>query len=226
MNFHRILALMLVIPALAAGQEITFRGRVNVIHVSNERAGNGNVVVWLTPTSPQDIHMTSSSARLIQKDKRFLPHVIAVRVGTDVEFPNQDPFFHDVFSIYHGKPFDLGLYESGTSRKVRFSGPGVSYIFCNIHPEMSAAVIAVPTPYFAITSNDGSFEIRHVPRGRYRMAFWYELSSPAELESLKRDVEIDGDAAEVNVDVHSSDIPTAHLNKYGQQYPAEKRKSY
>lgn len=226
MNVRRLLALMLVVPALGASHESTLRGRVNVIHLSNERAGSSNVVVWLTPTSAQDGPVPSSSARLIQKDKRFSPHVIAVRAGTDVEFPNEDPFFHDVFSIYHGKPFDLGLYESGSSRKVRFSSPGVSFIFCNIHPGMSAAVVAVPTPYFAVTSNDGSFEISHLPKGRYKMAVWYELSSPAELDSLKRDVEIGSDGAEVNVDVHSSDIPAAHLNKYGQQYPAEKSKSY
>ena len=121
MNVRRLLALMLVVPALGASHESTLRGRVNVIHLSNERAGSGNIVVWLTPTSAQDGPVPSSSARLIQKDKRFLPHVIAVRAGTDVEFPNEDPFFHDVFSIYHGKPFDLGLYESGSSRNVRFS---------------------------------------------------------------------------------------------------------
>jgi plastocyanin len=226
MRFRLVLALILMIPRFAASQGMTLRGRVNVIHASDEKGGSGNVVVWLTPTSAQDLHVPAHPARLIQKDKRFLPHVIAVPVGTDVEFPNEDPFFHDVFSIYHGKPFDLGLYETGNSRKVRFSGPGVSYIFCNIHPGMSAAVVAVPSPYFAVTSNDGSFKIAHLPKGHYRMAFWYELSSAAELDSLKREMDIDSDPADVNIDVHSSDIPAAHLNKYGQQYPAGKPKRY
>jgi hypothetical protein len=147
-------------------------------------------------------------------------------VGTEIEFPNQDPFFHDVFSIYHGKPFDLGLYESGSSRKVRFSQPGVSYIFCNIHPDMSAAVVAVATPYFAITSDDGSFEIQHLARGHYKLSLWYELASPAELESLGRDLDISDNPVAVKLDLHSSDVPAVHLNKYGQEYSEEKIKSY
>jgi hypothetical protein len=149
-----------------------------------------------------------------------------VRVGSEIEFPNQDPFFHDVFSIYRGKPFDLGLYESGTARKVRFSQPGVSYIFCNIHPEMSAAVIAVPTPFFAVTTGDGSFQIDHLPPGRYKMELWYEHASDAELASVAREVEIGAATPRLDVTLHSSDIPAQHLNKYGQEYPVEKPKSY
>jgi len=226
MMLLRILVLTLALRCFAAGQDIKIHGSVNVIHHFKNRSGSANVVVWLTPAFSPDSVPPLAPVRLIQKDKRFFPHVVAVRVGTEVEFPNQDPFFHDVFSIYHGKPFDLGLYESGASRKVRFSQPGVSYIFCNIHPEMSAAVVAVPTSYFAVTSEDGSFEIQHVPKGRYKMAFWYELSSPAELASLGRDLDLDNDPVPIKVDVHSSDSSPVHLNKYGQEYPADKNKSY
>ena len=113
-----------------------------------------------------------------------------VTVGTVIEFPNQDPFFHDVFSIYHGKPFDLGLYESGGVRKVRFTQMGVSYIFCNIHPEMSAEVVALATPHFTLSARDGSFQIANVPAGRYRLEIWHELATQAELNSLAREVEV------------------------------------
>jgi len=226
MTWLRLLALTLALGRLAAGQDITIHGRVNVIHHFKNKSGSANVVVWLTPSFPPISEPRLGPVRLIQKDKRFFPHVVAVRVGTEIEFPNQDPFFHDVFSIYHGKPFDLGLYESGTSRKVRFSQPGASYIFCNIHPDMSAVVVSVPTSYFAVTSEDGSFRIGHLIKGHYKIAFWYELSSQAELDSLTREMEIDSDPAPLQIDVHSSDAPAAHLNKYGQDYPAEKTKSY
>ena len=226
MLLGRVLLLSLVLQGFAAGQDITLRGHVNVMHHSKNKSGSANVVVWLTPTFSQDSAPLIAPVRLIQKDKRFFPHVVAVRVGTEIEFPNQDPFFHDVFSIYHGKPFDLGLYESGTSRKVRFSRLGVSYIFCNIHPEMSAVVMAVPSAYFSVTSEDGNFRIGHLTKGRYKMSFWYEMSSPSELDSLTRDLEIDSDPVPVQVEVHSSDIPAAHMNKYGEEYPAEKTKSY
>jgi len=92
--------------------------------------------------------------RLIQKDKMFTPHLLVVPIGSQVEFPNQDPFFHNVFSLFNGKRFDLGLYESGTSRSVRFDREGVSYIFCNIHPEMGAIVLALNTPYYGISGRE------------------------------------------------------------------------
>lgn len=209
-----------------AAQDATFRGRVDVIHRSKHRSGSSEVVVWLTPLQAQATVPAAPLARLIQRDKRFSPHVIAIRVGSEIEFPNRDPFFHDVFSIYRGKPFDLGLYESGTSRKVRFSQTGVSYIFCNIHPEMSAAVVAVPTPYFAVTAADGSFQIGPLAPGRYKMEFWYELASEAELGTLAQSVDIGAGGAPVAVTLHSSDVSAPHFNKYGQEYSPEKPESY
>ena len=209
-----------------AAQDVTVRGKVAVVHRSSHKSGNGDVVVWLTPSRPVVVSLSTASARLVQKDKRFTPHVIAVRVGTEIEFPNQDPFFHDVFSIYRGKPFDLGLYESGTARKVKFSQPGVSYIFCNIHPEMSAAVVALSTPYFAMTSSDGNFQITHVPPGHYKLAFWYESASDADLASLSRDLDVGNDTSSLVVTLHSSDLPSQHLDKYGQEYSKNKPQSY
>ena len=222
----RVLTAILFSCGALTAQDLIFRGKVAVVHRSSHKSGNADVVVWLTPPNPIHTAIPSPPARLVQKDKRFSPHVVAVRVGTEIEFPNQDPFFHDVFSIYRGKPFDLGLYESGTTRKVKFWQPGVSYIFCNIHPEMSAAVVAVPTPHFALTSEDGSFQIAHVPPGHYKMEFWYELASETELASLARELDIGADSAPVSVTLHSSDLPSQHLDKYGQEYPKDKSKSY
>ena len=212
---------------VAAAQDATVHGRINVLHQSRHESGSADVVIWLTSTRPIPAVTPATPARLVQKNKRFLPHVVAVMVGTEIEFPNQDPFFHDVFSIYRGKPFDLGLYESGTSRKVRFSQLGVSYIFCNIHPQMSATVVALPTPYFAITGPDGNFQINHVAPGHYKLEVWYELASESELASLSRDVDVtSGDIALGAITLHSSDAPKDHLNKYGQQYSPGKPKNY
>ena len=226
MRRYLLLAVIFSTWASLAAQDTSLRGRVEVVHRSKHRSGSADVVVWLTPERSLESPVLAPPAHLIQKDKRFSPHVVAVRLGTEIEFPNQDPFFHDVFSIYRGKPFDLGLYESGTTRKVRFSQIGVSYIFCNIHPEMSAVVVVVPTPYFAITSSDGSFQISHLPPGRYKMEFWYELASEGELASLTQNMEVNTGTAPLAVTLHSSDIAAQHLNKYGQEYPTEKPKSY
>src|ERR1700751_2101650 len=210
MGMLGVLATMVLSCSPLAAQDLTLRGKVTVVDGSSHKSGSADVVVWLTPTHPVDSAITGPPARLVQKDKRFSPHVIAVRVGAEIEFPNQDPFFHDGFSIYRGKPFDLGLYESGTARKVKFSQPGVSYIFCNIHPEMSAAVIALTTPYFATTNADGLFQIGHVPPGHYKVEFWYESATEAELASLARDVEFGSDTPLLNFSLHSSDPAARH----------------
>ena len=224
----RFLEILVLLAAVASAQDATLRGHVEVVHQSKHRSGNAEVVVWLTPLQPVPALAPAPVVRLIQKDKRFSPHVIAVHVGAEVEFPNKDPFFHDVFSIYRGKPFDLGLYESGTARKVRFSQPGVSYIFCNIHPEMSAAVVALQTPYFAVTGADGNFQINHLAAGRYKMELWYEMASESELTSLSHEVGVGAgqDPPPAAITLHSSDAGAEHLNKYGQQYSADKPKSY
>src|SRR5712671_2711819 len=147
------------------------------VHARVELEGSGksgrvpfpNTVIWLTaaagtPTDPPRTAVDPSApARLTQKNKSFEPHVLVVPAGAPVEFPNRDPFFHTVFSLFEGKRFDLGLYEAGSTRTVRFDRPGVCYIFCNIHSEMSAVVVAVNSPYFAVSSSSGEFEIPNVP---------------------------------------------------------------
>lgn len=225
-------AMILVLSSLltavhATAQEATVRGSVSVLHHSRSASASADVVIWLTSARSKETVSPGPTARLLQKDKRFTPHMLAIPVGTAIEFPNQDPFFHDVFSIYHGKPFDLGLYESGAVRKVRFTQPGVSYIFCNIHPDMSAVVIALSTPHFAVSGHDGSFQISHVPPGKYQLGVWYELASDQELNSLSREIEITaGDNALPAMTLHATDAPHDHLNKYGEPYPVEKPNKY
>jgi len=185
----------------------------------DKAAGNANVVVWLTPVGSSPPRLPVVHPRLVQKNKRFEPHLLVVPVGTLVEFPNQDPFFHNVFSLYKGKRFDLGLYEAGSSRSVRFDRPGVSFIFCNIHPEMSAAVVALETAYYGISNNAGEVHIRDIPPGRYRLEVWYERSSPEALGRLARQISVpsEGPVTALEVpEVIAASVP--HKNKYGADY--------
>lgn len=222
-----LLALLLVLSSFLAAQDATVRGTVKVLRHGKAESSNGDVVIWLTSTDSKQPVSPGPAARLVQKDKRFIPHLLVIPVGTAIEFPNRDPFFHDVFSIYHGKPFDLGLYESGAVRSVQFTKPGVSYIFCNIHPDMSAAVIALSTPHFTTSGPDGAFHIAHVPPGRYKLSVWYELAPQAELAPQSRDIEITaGDNVLPAIALHASEAHSEHLNKYGEPYPTEKRNHY
>jgi len=172
---------------------------------------------------PQETSITpvrQATYRLVQKDKMFTPHLLVVPTGSQVEFPNQDPFFHNVFSLFNGKRFDLGLYESGTSRSVRFDREGVSYIFCNIHPEMAAVVLALNTPYYAISSESGVVTLRNVPPGSYRLNVWSENGQLAAPGMPQRIVQVSAEAVHLgDINLEATGDPLAnHKNMFGEDY--------
>jgi plastocyanin len=128
-------------------------------------------VIWLeAPNAPRAVRQKNMV--LHQRNLTFLPHVLAVRMGTTVEFPNEDRVFHNVFSFRDGKPFDLGIYPVGSRKQVTFSAPGVTRLFCNIHPHMAGYVVAVDSPYFSAVEEDGTFTIPAVPPGTYTYHAW------------------------------------------------------
>jgi plastocyanin len=128
-------------------------------------------VVWLDAPKAAPLVQTQT-ATLDQTNLSFSPPVLAIRAGTAVDFPNHDRVFHNVFSYRDGKKFDLGMYPAGTSKKIVFDKPGLSRIFCNIHPHMAAYVMAVDTPYFAVADAQGAFAIANVPAGTYTYHAW------------------------------------------------------
>jgi plastocyanin len=201
--------------SLSAHVEITTAGR------QNQPPRAENVVVWLEPVESGTPARWAPSAplRLTQHHKSFQPHVLVVPVGAVVEFPNHDPFFHNVFSLFEGKRFDLGLYEAGTTRNVAFDRPGISYIFCNIHAEMSAVVIALDTPYYAVSDHKGQIVIPEVPAGRYTMHLWYETALPATLSTLVREITVTPQSSTLGVlQIPAVPAVIAHKNKYGMDY--------
>jgi plastocyanin len=221
------LAVLIVTSISAWPQEITVTADVALVHSGrkSKARGAGNVVLWLTsvggaalPSLPPQ--PDANRPRLVQKNKSFEPHVLVVPVGSSVEFPNRDPFFHNVFSLFEGKRFDLGLYEAGSTRNVVFDKPGISYIFCNIHSEMSAVVIAVSSPYYGISDRSGRVAIPHVPSGRYTLKIWYEDALPEELNNLTREVKISQDASSLGaMRLPVTNMPPGHQNMYGRDYP-------
>jgi plastocyanin len=183
------------------------------------------VVVWLTPLdrhAGDTVAAVQSDKRpqLVQKNKAFHPHLLVTRVGSMVDFPNRDPFFHNVFSLFDGKRFDLGLYEAGATNSVRFDRPGVSFLFCNIHPEMSAVVVALDTPYYGVSDKSGNVSIANVPDGRYEMHIWYERSLPEDLRGVTKTVRVGSDARDLGAIAvpENPSFSPAHKNKYGQDY--------
>jgi hypothetical protein len=158
----------------------------------------------------------------------FMPHLLVVPVGSVVSFPNADPFFHNVFSYFNGKRFDLGLYEAGKSKDVTFSREGVSYIFCNIHPEMSAVVLALSTPYFATADQDESLRLENIPAGEYEMHVWIEGLTQQDLARVARRIHLSpGKSESISLDARElSREPAGHLNKFGQPYDRSPKPAY
>jgi plastocyanin len=207
-------------PWLYAQQGVTVTAKLDA--TSDGRKVRPAAVLWLVPLSVDGIVKAvspSAHPQLLQKNKQFHPHLLVVPAGSSVDFPNRDPFFHNVFSLFEGKRFDLGLYEAGTTRKVRFDRPGISYIFCNIHPQMSAVVISLTTPYYSVADSTGQFNISGVPAGHYRMESWVEGASADVLNDLSREVNVIEDSLSLGT-IRVSGLKTAqsHLNKYGREY--------
>jgi plastocyanin len=229
---RRMVWCVLVLPCVfvvASAQTVELKGlqlkgKVQLTRSGRHVSDASKVVVWLTPLGatpdpPPPPQQSSHIPKLVQKDKSFQPSLLVIPAGGQVEFPNQDPFFHNVFSLFDGKRFDLGLYESGSTQFVKFEKPGISFIFCNIHPQMSAVVVALNTPYYAISNWRGEIEISNVVPGRYQMHVFHPSVSPEALHAVEREITVtSGDGFLGNFSLAESNLELAHKNKYGRDY--------
>ena len=213
-----------VLPLCAA----TVTGRVELRDSRDpavrNRSDYSGVVLSLTPLegAPAE-HSSPAHFTILQKDKSFMPHVLAIPLGSIVDFPNADPIFHNAFSSYSGQVFDIGLYPPGSTRSVRFTRAGVVRVFCNIHSSMSAMIAVLATPYFAISRRNGWFEIPNVPAGEYDLSVLHERATEAALETLGRKVTVSQEdlALPPIVISEAGYLPIPHKNKYGLDYPPE-----
>ena len=181
------------------------------------RAGNqpAPVVVYAEPLGGAAPAREGKPVTLSQRNKAFAPRVLGVPVGTVVSFPNDDDIFHNVFSLSPGNAFDLGLYRAGASKSRTFATPGVVRIFCNIHPQMTALVVAAPTPWVVTTGADGAWRL-DLPAGRYRLTAISERAA-----AVTADVAVSGATSSPPLALDESAFVAApHTNKFGKPYPA------
>ena len=190
-----VVAFGVVYPAVALGAGsaktgvvkggITIGGRpTSDVVVSVEGLAQGKV-------KTQDTKLKTAKALMDQREVRFVPRVLAVLVGTTVEFPNNDKTFHNVFSTSEAKRFDLGLYAPGKSRSVVFDKAGVVRILCNVHPSMEGYVVVKGHPYYAVTDSRGNYSLNGVPLGKYRLEVWHpELGTREVSFELVREGEV------------------------------------
>jgi plastocyanin len=136
----------------------------------------------------------AGTPRLVQRDQSFDPRVLAVAVGTTVEFPNADPIFHNVFSVSPVKRFDLGRYPKGHSKRVTFDRPGLVNVYCEIHTNMAAYVLVLPHHAFAQPAADGAFALPDVPPGHYQLHVWHP-----DLPEMVRDLDLPADGTTLDL---------------------------
>ena len=214
--------LLLLMAVVAPAQNVVLKARVELTKSGHRQKDASKTVLWLTPVGAPvatPYQNPSEVPQLVQKDKMFHPSLLVIPVGGKVEFPNHDPFFHNVFSLFEGKRFDLGLYESGTTRFVQFDKPGISFIFCNIHAQMSAVVIALSTPYYAISNARGELSLPDVPAGRYELQVFHPLVAPEVLRAASREITVASDSSSLGVfTLAEPDVIPTHTNKYGRDY--------
>jgi plastocyanin len=193
----------------------TVSGRVTLLEKGGRTAPDSSeVVVWLE--GPRG-RARATRASMVMKGKEFRPHLVVVGVGSTVEFPNDDPIFHNAFSVSGDNKFDLDLYKRPKSGAFTFQHPGVVRVYCNIHPQMSAVVVVRDNPHFARASADGSFTLEAVPAGRYVLKAWHERGGEAVTELS---VPAEG-AAAAELTLDGSRFKRApHKNKFGKDYAA------
>jgi hypothetical protein len=231
----RLLCALVLVSAATCAQErhsgsSAAELRLHIVSLQPGKHHSVPAVIWLeplagTPALPFSPH---SHYTLLQKNRTFTPHLQVIPVGSVVQFPNADPFFHNVFSLFEGKRFDLGLYEAGSSKSVNFAREGVSYIFCNIHPEMSAVILTLSTPFYSIADANDFFLIRDVPPGNYEMHIWIEGVPQSTLDGLAHFVHFSSrtvDLGELKVAMQGSGNRT-HTNEFGRPYDPDSNSTY
>jgi len=179
------------------------------------------VVLWLEPVDRAVPALPPKRAEMLQKDKQFQPHVLAISLGSTVEFPNFDLIFHNAFSNFSGQPFDVGLYPPRTSKSVAFRHAGIVRVFCNIHATMSAIIAVLNTSWYTVTDSTGKYAITGVPPGEYQLRLFHERSLAENLKFLERRITVpEGGLALPLISISETGyIPATHLNKFGTDYP-------
>jgi plastocyanin len=190
--FSALLVALLLCESSAQAPSGVIRGRVEVrravqhverrptvndlgMHTAPELTDQRRSVIFLESAPSRAFpDIESQRATLDQRNETFVPRVLAITVGTTVDFPNSDRVYHNVFSLSGAKRFDLGRYAAGRSRSVRFDRPGIVRVFCEIHSHMSAFILVFNHRYFAVTSADGRYQITRVPPGQYTLVAWNE----------------------------------------------------
>ena len=210
--------LAIQLPATPVNGTVAFASRRGQHPVATE------TLVWLEPLNGAKMpRRTPENVQMVTRGKMLVPHVLAIPVSSTVSFPNDDPISHNLFSLSTGNSFDLGLYRKGAGKSEKFDAAGLVNVYCNVHPNMSAVIHVMATPYYAFANASGKYSI-DAPPGRYRLVVWNELGGTAD-SSI--DVGPAGVSGNVALTIDSRNFrQQQHGNKLGQPYQPPSTRDY
>ncbi len=202
---------MLALPAVLRAGIIT--GKVELINKGGRKASDlSDVVVYVEGAR---VKPRPATASMVMKGKAFNPRVVVVPVGGTVQFPNEDPIFHNAFSVSGDNRFDMELYKRPKVGSFTFQHPGIVKVYCNIHPQMSAVVVVRDNPLFTKAAADGAFTIENVPAGKYTVKAWHERGGEAGAEVSVTET----GTAQAHFTLDGSTYKAVpHKNKFGKDY--------
>jgi hypothetical protein len=200
-------------------------GKVAFVTKRGQNPIPAETLIWLEPLSGKVPRRAPGTFQIVTRNKILIPHVLAVPVGSTVAFPNDDPISHNLFSLSSSNAFDLGLYRKGAGKTQKFDTPGVVNVYCNVHPNMSAVIHVLSTPYFRFADANGFFSVDDVPPGKYRLVVWNEQGGQSEAPVI--DVTASGLSQAVTLTLDSRNYrATVHMNKLGKPYQAPSTREY
>lgn len=213
-SFRASFVAFLLLPTTVSGQSFV-SGQLSILEKDGVRSNDlSNAVIWLESVG-SDAPSRPTSVQIAMESRQFVPRVQVVPVGSTVEYPNHDPFRHNVFSKSGPAEFDLGLYARGERRPMRFERPGVYPIFCNIHAKMVAYVIAITSPWSVRPGADGRFSVASIPPGSYTLKVWHDRGG-----RWSRLIVLPNEGVApltIQLDARSYQ-PAQHKNKFGKAY--------
>src|SRR3954470_13436970 len=219
-----ILAGFFAIAALPlAAANVT--GKIAFVAKRGQNPVPAETLVWVEPASGRALRVMPGTFQIVTRNKVLVPHVLAVPAGSTVVFPNDDPISHNLFSLSSNNAFDLGLYRKGAGKSQKFDSTGIVNVYCNVHPNMSAVIHVLSTPYFRFADATGAFSVDDVPPGKYRLVVWNEQGGQSEAPVI--DVTASGLTQAVTLTLDSRNYrATVHMDKTGKPYKAPSSREY
>lgn len=208
-----LLTILLASPYLAGAATIT--GHIDLTSEGKTlRAEEAQeAIVYFRPKVPLKVKPAAQPATMSTRHKQFVPRVLAVTVGSQVQFPNEDPILHNAFSTSADNAFDVGLYSQGEGQTITLNHVGYVRVYCNVHHSMIGHILVLDTPYFTHPDASGNFRINDVPTGEGDFVVWHERATPWHTVISPND----NLAQAVKLEVTQRRIPQ-HMNKFGKPY--------